>query len=277
VIVTGAGTGIGRGIAVRLLRDGYRCVLAGPVESHLEDTVSEAAVPRDRARITATDIRKADERKALFTDLHPLYGLVNNAGVAFSSPLLDEQESDWHDTFATNVIATQLLSLTAIEHMRESGSGRIVNVASIRGMRAMNNADYGAWSPKVTPGGRGPTRMTAYATSKAAIIQLSKDLAAAAGEWNITVNSISPGLVRHQHYDERALHEERASLGRDPHRQGLGQPLQPETTSVLEQRIPLRRVGSVADIAGPVSFLLSDDAAYISGANLVVDGGWTVW
>jgi NAD(P)-dependent dehydrogenase (short-subunit alcohol dehydrogenase family) len=281
VIVTGAGTGIGRGIAIRLLREGYQCVLVGPVESHLQDTITEAAADETHGAVAVADIRSAGDRTSLLSLVDGLpgqvYGLVNNAGVAYSTALLDEAESDWHNTLTTNVVSSQMLSLLAADRMRELGRGRIVNIASIRGFRAMNNDDYGAWAPTASSDDRGPTRMTAYAASKAAIIQLSRDLAAAMGEWNITVNSVSPGLIRHESYDQHSLREERSKLGRDPLRQGLGQPLQPEVEMSLEKRIPLRRVGSVEDIAGPVAFLLSDDAAYVSGANLVVDGGWTVW
>ena len=119
--------------------------------------------------------------------------------------------------------------------------------------------------------------MTAYATSKAAAIQMTRDLAAAVGPWGITVNAVSPGLVQHPSYDDEQLDRARTALGQDPRRAALGDRLAPEIVHLLAARTPLGRVGTVDDIAGPVSFLLSEDAAYVSGANLVVDGGMTVW
>jgi NAD(P)-dependent dehydrogenase (short-subunit alcohol dehydrogenase family) len=277
VIVTGAGTHLGRGIALRLLRDGFRCVLAGPDRSLLKRTVKLSGEDSSRAVVVECDIRIAEDRGRLIAAAveqpGKLFGLVNNAAVFRLVPLFEENPVHWRETLETNVEAAFFLSQLAIEVMRSQRQGRIVNIASMHGMVAVSSYGRGASLPETSDGDRGPVRCSAYATSKGALLQLTRELALAAGRWDITVNAVSPGAIppRNQSPDEVPVYPPyswKPKLAGD------------DLKNILEAfalQVPLKRLGTVEDIAGPVRFLLSDDAAYITGANLVVDGGFTAW
>ncbi len=273
VIITGGGTGIGRAISRRLLVDGFRCVLAGPDEQLMHETVRLSEVDPSRATVVVADVRKSDDRDRLVACASELpgslYGLVNNAGITLLAPLLDESVEDWRTTFETNVEASFFLSQKVFEVMRTRGEGRVVNIASVRGFIALDNRGYGPLIPPTSTGDRGPVRVTAYAASKGAAIQLTRDLATAVAPWGITVNCVSPGTVRHP--DDEVVEKRKRTT--DP---AIAAAL-PTIDEQLASWVPLGRLGTVEDIAGPVRFLLSSDAAYITGANLVVDGGWTLW
>jgi len=283
VIITGAGGHLGRAMAHRLLRDGFRCVLADKNEVGVAETLAQAgAGAADRGASVVCDIRaKADrDRLVSFAAKLPgkLFGLVNNAGVGKLRPLLDESVEDWRETFETNVEAAFFLSQRAIEFMRPHGEGRVVNIASMHGIVGMNNLGHGARAPETSPGDRGPVRCSAYTTSKGGVIQMTRDLAAAVGRWGITVNAISPGQIPHsQNVRETRGDGPKNSAAEKGKAPGLGDRIDSEITTALGLQTPLQRVGRVEEIAGPVSFLLSDDATYITGANLVVDGGFTIW
>jgi len=286
VIVTGAGGGLGRAMVHRLLRDGFRCVLADKNESNVNATrASVGTEAADRSIAVVCDIRVAEDRDRLIacavSQPGALFGLVNNAGVGRLRPLLEESVADWRDTLETNLEAAFFLSQKAIESMRSHGEGRIINIASMHGIVGMNNEGHGARAPDTSPGDRGPVRCSAYTTSKGGLIQLTRDLAAAVGRWGITVNAISPGQIPHsanaagtKDVASQSGSPGSGSSGRPP---GLGDTLDAEIITALGLQCPLRRVGRVEEIAGPVRFLLSEDASYITGANLVVDGGFTIW
>lgn len=283
VIVTGAGGVLGRAMVHRVLRDGFRCVAADREQTALEETLQLAGPAADRATPITCDIRVPEERNRLIrsaiTDGSILYGLVNNAGIARLRPLLDETLEDWRITFETNLEAAYFLSQRAIEHMRTQREGRIVNIASMHGIVGVSNKGKGARAPEETPGDRGPVRETAYATSKGGLIQLTRDLAAAVGRWGITVNAVSPGNVphpesTHDRKQPQLVESAGAEVTQTP---GLGDRIDPEILDALASQTPLQRLGKVEEIAGPVCFLLSPDASYITGANLVVDGGFTIW
>lgn len=260
-------------MALRLLRDGFRCVLAGNERPGLDETVARAGEAGERADVVLCDVRVPDDRDQLIAHAAQrpgsLYGLVNNAGVARAAPLLDESLVDWRDSVETNLEAAFFLSQRAFEHMRRHGEGRVVNIGSIYGMTGMDNRGYGDRAPETTPGDRGPVRQSAYAASKGGLIQLTRDLAAAVGRWNITVNAVSPGSVPWANEEP----EDATTKGKP----GLGDRIGPGILRALAGQVPLRRLGRADEIAGPVSFLLSADASYVNGHNLVVDGGFTSW
>jgi NAD(P)-dependent dehydrogenase (short-subunit alcohol dehydrogenase family) len=286
VIVTGAGGHLGRAMAHRLLRDGFRCVLADKNEASVVRTLALAdTAAAARGVVVACDIRVVEDRDRLITcavkQPGTLFGLVNNAGTGKLRPLLDESVADWRDTLETNLEAAFFLAQRAIESMRRQGVGRIINIASMHGIVGMNNLGHGARAPDTSPGDRGPVRCSAYTTSKGGLIQLTRDLAAAVGRWGITVNAISPGQIPHSEnpptYKEGVPQESGATEATSGKTPGLGDTLDAEIIKALGLQTPLQRVGRVEEIAGPVRFLLSDDATYITGANLVVDGGFTIW
>lgn len=279
VIVTGAGTGLGRAIAVRLLHDGFRVVLAGPDGAQLAAT-AELAGRAERADAVVGDLRRPEVRAEVISRATggpgTLFGLVNNAGIAATAPLLDESPVTWREIYEINVEAAYFLSQAAIPHLRAAGEGRIVNIGSIYGVIGFNNQGYGDRAPQTSPGERGPVRQTAYDSSKGALIQLTKSLATAVGRWGITVNAVSPGHIpwaNEAPEPPQAAPSAPAATGAAK----LGQRVDPAIIAALADQVPLSRLGRSAEIAGPVSFLLSADASYVTGQNLVVDGGATVW
>lgn len=285
VIVTGAGTGIGRAIASRLLKDGFLCVLAGPYEAEMEETIELSGVSAERSAVVVCDVRKSDDRERLVESAAALpgnlYGLVNNAGITRLAPLLQESLSEWRDTIETNLEASYFLSQAAICRMRDHGDGRIVNVASIHGMVGRNPRLWDVGASDVLWQGDGPVRESAYAASKGGLLQLTRDLASAVGRWGINVNAVSPGVVPHpvDELERRLANPDRGGLaGKVDHQASEAtREAVEQVERKLADRVPLGRLGRVHEIAGPVSFLLSLDATYVTGANLVADGGWSIW
>jgi 3-oxoacyl-[acyl-carrier protein] reductase len=160
--------------------------------------------------------------------------LVNNAGIASTAPLSELPLGRWESTIAVNVTGALLMAQHAVPLMRNRGRGRIVNISSISGVRAS--------------AGR-----TAYGTSKAAIIGLTRQLAIELATHNITVNSVAPGPVDTDL--TRAVHTE-------------------ATRQSYLRLVPMNRYGRPQEIAAAVSFLCSEDASYITGHTIPVDGGF---
>ena len=163
-----------------------------------------------------------------------LHGLVNNAGVADFGPIEDTSFERWRTVMATNLDGVFLVSQAAIGALRASGSGAIVNIASISGLRAS-------------------TLRVAYGTSKAGVIQLTLQQAVELGEYNIRANAICPGPVR-------------TKLAMAVHTQDI--------IDAYHDAIPLNRYGSEQEIAQAICFLLSPEASYITGQVLSADGGF---
>jgi NAD(P)-dependent dehydrogenase (short-subunit alcohol dehydrogenase family) len=162
--------------------------------------------------------------------------LVNNAGVRFVHPVADHPLDAWRRTLDVNLTGTLLCTQAALPHMRKLGGGRIVNIASIAGILAMKDR-------------------AAYTATKAAIIQLTRSTALELGGVGIACNAVAPGVVETPltaHYFE------------DPGRR-----------EAIVAATPMARWAQPEEIAGPVVFLCSDAASFVSGHTLVVDGGWT--
>jgi NAD(P)-dependent dehydrogenase (short-subunit alcohol dehydrogenase family) len=258
-IVTGAGTGLGRATAHVLLESGIHCAIAGRRLEPLEEAAQSASPTRDaEALLIASDVSNADDRERILEKTLERFGrvdiLVNNAGVSGQAPLLDYTLEDWRRIMATNVEACFFLAQLVLPLMREQNFGRIVNIGSVYGSLGLNASLYaGLIAPDA---GRGPARQPAYHTSKGALLNMTRDLAVAVAPWGITVNTLSPGMF---------LTEQAEKIVND------------DVISSLSKMTPVGRFGEPREIGYAVRFLVSEEAAFITGAELVVDGGWSAW
>jgi NAD(P)-dependent dehydrogenase (short-subunit alcohol dehydrogenase family) len=255
-IITGAGSGLGRATA-HVLASSVACVLVGRRADALQATATDEEFPEGVLTVAA-DVASADDRARIVAETLERFGridiLVNNAGVSGRSPLLTQDVESWRRVMETNVEAMFFLSQAVLPTMRDQGYGRIVNIGSVYGSLGLNSALYPAmFAPDA---GDGPERQPAYHTSKGAVLNLTRDLAAAVAPWGVTVNTISPGMF---------LTEQSKGIVSD------------EVIESLSKMTPVGRFGDPPEIGYAVRFLASEEAAFITGAELRVDGGWSSW
>lgn len=239
-LVTGAGTGIGRAIALAFVREGSKVALIGRRKRPLEEVAREAG---DAALVIAADVSKQDQIDRALSEASSHFGgpnvLVNNAGVLHIGTAEQITAEQWDQTFEVNVRGVWMLSRSVLPFFRKAGGGSIINVASVLGI---NGARYRA----------------AYAASKGAVVLLTKCMAIDHGAENIRVNAICPSFV------ESDLTAEVIRKAPDP-------------SAVRRERIsvhPIGRLGEPQDIAGLAVYLASDEAGWVTGAALPVDGGY---
>ncbi|MFP3356650.1 glucose 1-dehydrogenase [Planococcus sp. SIMBA_143] len=236
-IVTGAGKGIGRAIALALGEAGANVLLVARTESDLEQVTGEMA--GDRTSYAVADVTdRGDIQKAVEAAVER-FGkvdiLVNNAGINIRSKLDDATDSEWHKIMDTNAQSVFMFSQEAAKHMSKGAS--IINVSSVGGDRALKTG-------------------IVYAASKAAIIQMTKVMAMEWGERGIRVNAIGPWYFRTP-LTENLLSDQ-------------------EYLDSIVAVTPLKRVGELPEVASPVVFLASDAAGYITGQTLFIDGGMSI-
>jgi 3-oxoacyl-[acyl-carrier protein] reductase len=236
VLVTGATRGIGRAIAARLLQDGYEVYGTGT-----QNSAERCAVLTDLAGVHWLDVNFSNRDSVrdfltVIAGLGPFDGLVNNAGVNRIKPLDEVDEDDYDFVHDTNLRAPYMISREVIRGMAAQGSGRIVNIASI-------------WSV-ITKAHR-----SLYSSAKTGLVGLTRALAVESGPKGILVNSVSPGFVL-----------------TDMTRESLSD----EQIAELTAQVPMQRMAAPEDIAEVVRFLLSPENRYLTGQNLVVDGGFTI-
>lgn len=242
IVVTGGNSGIGKGIVKDLImKDAIVCAL-GRNQSSLEKLISE--VNSKRLKTYKCDISDSHDVEKTFRsikdDFGCLYGLVNNAGINPSrNTILETSYDDWNKTIETNLSGAFRCSKEAISQMVKNGEGSIVNISSIAGISGME-------------------KRFAYSASKAALIGISSSMAMDFAKDNIRVNCICPGYVE------------------TPLVSDYIKDLPANEKEILVSSHLLGRLGSVADIASAVSFLISDEASWITGAILPVDGGYTL-
>ena len=237
-IITGAGRGIGREIALRFAKEGARVVAADLNDESARLVAAEIAAANGEAFSVKMDITQPamiDKGIAETLQRHGrLDVLVNNAGIGSNEPVLDISIEEWERNLRVNLTGTFLCAQAAARVMVRQGGGRIINIASISGQR----------------GGVG---RAAYGAAKAGVIQLTRVMAVELASLGVGVNAISPGPV-----------DTDQSSGTHT----------PETRRAYLDRIPLKRYGKGAEIAAAAVFLASDDSSFVCGHVLNVDGGF---
>lgn len=235
-IVIGAARGIGAAIAERLTGEGARLVI-GDTEAE----VGAATAARLGGRFIATDISRKDDAEAIVRAAIDSFGrldiLVQNAAIYPWTLIEDIEPEEWDRVMAVNLRGTYLAARAALPAMRAGGGGRMIFTSSITG-------------PRVTSPGHGH-----YAATKAGINGFLKSAALEFSGYGVTVNGVEPGNI--------------LTEGMQQHRSA-------EFIAMMERAVPLGRLGTPQDVAAAVAFLASDDAAYITGTTIVVDGGQTL-
>ncbi|WP_211654319.1 SDR family NAD(P)-dependent oxidoreductase [Planococcus alpniumensis] len=236
-IVTGAGKGIGRAIALALGEAGANVLLVARTESDLKQVMQEMA--NDRTAYAVADVTDRNEIQTAVEKAVKQFGsvdiLVNNAGMNIRSKLDDATDSEWHKIMDTNAQSVFMFSQETAKYMNKGAS--IINVSSVGGDRALKTG-------------------VVYAASKAAIIQMTKVMAMEWGDRGIRVNAIGPWYFRTP-LTENLLSDQ-------------------EYLDSILAVTPLKRVGELPEVASPVVFLASDAAGYITGQTLFIDGGMSI-
>jgi NAD(P)-dependent dehydrogenase (short-subunit alcohol dehydrogenase family) len=250
-VVTGAGSGIGKAIAERLIRDGAHVVIADMSQNNIDTTLAEFNTDGTNASGYRVDVSKRDEIGKMVASLHGEFKridiLVNNAGITRYAPFLDAADADWDPVLNIDLKAVFFCVQAVAPIMIAQRSGKIVNISSSLGTGA---------SPHHTAGSPGGS--SAYASAKAGVIQLTKTLARELGPSNINVNCIAPGFFL----------TPLTGATRSPEQVA-------DHIKVRTEMAVLKRPGQVKDLAGVVSFLCSEDSSFVTGHTINVDGGRT--
>jgi NAD(P)-dependent dehydrogenase (short-subunit alcohol dehydrogenase family) len=243
-VITGAANGIGRATALLFAREGARLVLADVHEQALQETLNMVNAEGCSSLMIKTDVSVEEEVKRLIASALESYSridiLCNNAGVSGGiSALTDQDSEEWQRVFRVNVMGAVYGTKHVAGHMQGRRQGAIVNTSSVGGIRS------GA-------GGN------AYSASKAALINFTQTAACDLGGYNVRVNAVCPGLI------ETNMTKRFFDYAREKGKE-----------SQLGARCELRRHGMPMEVAAAILFLASDDASYITGQALPVDGGNT--
>lgn len=239
-VITGASRGLGRAMAVALGGAGVKLALVSRDRGKLEETAAEAAKLGAESAIFQIDVTDESQVRALERDVIARFGradiLINNAGIAIRKTVVDYTLEEWHRVMDTNLTSVFLMCRSFVPHMRGRGYGRVINISSIMGHISL------------------PLR-SAYSASKAGVIGFTRALALELATDGISVVAISPG----------------------PFATEMTAPLRssPEQMQQFNSSVPMQRWGEPEEIGKLALFLCSDGASYITGTDVVIDGGWT--
>jgi NAD(P)-dependent dehydrogenase (short-subunit alcohol dehydrogenase family) len=236
-IVTGAGRGIGLSIALTLAREGARVAACDISTTLLDDAMAEIQVLGGQAIPFQMDVIRREQIQQMVDEVLSRWAridiLVNNAGIYEVLPFEEISEAQWDRVLAVNLKGAFLCCQAVAPHMKQRGAGRIISIASSAGKTG------------------GTLAGAHYSVSKAGVICLAKQLARELGPHGITVNAIAPGRI-----DTPMIHS-----------------VSDEENEAFVQRTPLGRLGTAEDVANAVVFLASDEASFITGEILDVNGG----
>jgi 3(or 17)beta-hydroxysteroid dehydrogenase len=251
-LITGAASGIGKATAILFAREGAKVAVADIDDNGAKNTANEIVSLGGTAVAYALDVTSDNDWQRVINDLlkkwERLDILVNNAGISFAKPLAEMSLAEWRKVFAVNLDGVFLGTKHGANAMRKGGGGSIINVASASGIKAGAGA-------------------SAYCASKAAIRMFSKvaALECAQNGDNIRVNTLLPGGVMTPMWESM----------------GFWQDMTAQTGSAeaswqaLSQNVPLKRFAKPEEIAAAILYLASDESAYVTAAELVIDGGYT--
>jgi len=247
-IVTGGGSGIGKAIAIRLAADGMKVVVTGRRTEALEGTVAQIEIAGGEVLAVPSDVSVAADRERIVAQTLEKFGaihcLVNNAAITNAPAIagsLDETLEHWEQVIGINLTGAFVMSQLAARQMRERGSGSIVNISSVAGSAAQENA-------------------AAYCASKAGMEGMTRALALEWAALGIRVNAIQPGDI---------LTESSADVVDAATEAGV--------SGKYWRQTPLGRRADASEVASVVSFLASNDASFITGETIRVDGGFLVY
>src|SRR5882724_3890788 len=237
-LITGGSRGIGRGIAVRLAKDGVRIAIAyRSNKAAAQQALRELQTIGVDCVAVETDITDAGRAEQLLQTVADRFGrldiLVNNVGDFRWGTLAESSIEDWQAIFNSNLSSVVYVSRAALPHMRKGRWGRIINMGAVGAERAFGQA-----------------KISAYAAAKAAVVALSRSLALEEAKNGITVNVVNPSSI-----DEKEL-----SLS--------------EARSMRDARFPIGRPPTVEDVSATVAFFASEEAEYVTGQVVNVSGGW---
>ena len=240
-IVTGAGGEVGKSISRRLASEGCKVVLVGRDHAKLTKAASQIGGDKKNLLTVSADItREAEVLSAVEQTLSAFDRidiLVNNAGMINDpAPFHETTEEQWSGVIGTNLVGTFQATKAVIPIMMRNGGGSIVSISSVLGVRAIPNVP-----------------LSIYAATKAGIIMFSRSIAVEYGPHGIRSNCVCPSTIKSS-IIEPYLQDENAK-------------------KVLESSFPLRKIGEPDDISGAVAYLCSDDAKWITGTVMMVDGG----
>jgi NAD(P)-dependent dehydrogenase (short-subunit alcohol dehydrogenase family) len=244
-IVTGAAMGIGRAAAIMLAREGASVAVTDIADEECREVVDTIRSGGGTADCWRLDVSNEDEVEQVFSAVLERFGrldiLVNNAGISgVSKPTHEISVEEWNDVFAVNVTGVFLCTKHAIPRLKEAGGGSIINLSSI----------YGIIAAKDVP---------PYHATKGAVRIMSKTDALLYGADNIRVNSVHPGFIWTPMVEDFLQSQGDVEEGR----------------RALDAKHPIGHIGEPADIAYAIVYLASDEAKFVTGCEMVVDGGYT--
>jgi dihydroanticapsin dehydrogenase len=243
-IVTGGSVGIGQATAVLFAEEGARVVIANPSAPAGEACAAQIRAQGGEAIFVQTDISREEHARHVCDEAVKVFGQLNilvNNGAVFILKGLEASVEDWQRMLSVNIMGTALMSRFASDYMKQCGGGAIVNLGSISSFVAQ------------------PSFIT-YSSTKGAILQMTRNMAMDLAPFNIRVNCVCPGTILTRASEE---HMERVGMTME------------EFIAAESPKHLLNRVGDPREVAYPILFLASDEASFITGTHLMVDGGYT--